>query len=144
IGILVALIRDQVRPRFSAPRDLAQFLDVPLITTIPELSRRWLVGGVSPQTLRVAQEAYRSLSAALRLALPPTRNHLVMLTSSVHAEGKPAVATRLAAQLAGAGHPTLIVSGDLRWPRLDELMQVEGHTGFSDLLAAQAAGTLTG
>lgn len=144
IGILAALIRDQVRPRFGSPRDLAQFLDVPLIATIPELGRRWLVRGTSPQTLRVEQESYRSLSAALRLTLPPARNHLFMLTSSVHAEGKTTVATRLGAQLAAAGHSTLLVSGDLRWPRLDELMQVEGHAGFSDLLAAQAAGTLTG
>lgn len=144
IGILVALIRDQIRPRFHTPRDLAQFLDVPLLATVPELGRRWLMRSPTPQSLRVEQEAYRSLSAALRLSLQPTRNHVLMLTSSVHAEGKTTVASRLATLLASSGHPTLLVSGDLRWPRADEVMKVEGRSGLSDLLAAQAAGTLTG
>ncbi len=130
LGVLLALLRDQLRPRFNTPRDLGQFLSIPVIATIPELGRRFLVlGGSNPQALRVEHEAYQSLSAAVRLALPPSQNHVFMLTSSMHAEGKTTVATRLARQLAASGHRTLLISGDLRWPRLDELMGVEGRTG---------------
>lgn len=139
LGVLIALLRDQLRPRFSSQRELSQFMEVPLIATIPELGRR---GGVraTPQTMRIEQEAYQSLSAAIRLALPPGKPHVFMLTSSIHAEGKTTVATRLARLLAGSNHKTLLVSADLRWPRLDALLHVDGKPGFSDLLAAEANG----
>lgn len=139
LGILIALLRDQLRPRFGSQRELAQFLEVPLIATIPELGRR---GGVraTPQTMRIEQEAYQSLSAAIRLALPPGQPHVFMLTSSIHAEGKTTVATRLARLLAGSNHRTLLVSADLRWPRLDALLHVDGKPGLSDLLAAESNG----
>lgn len=143
LGTLLALLRDQLRPRFSNQRDLGQFLELPVIATIPELGRRLGVRA-NPQAMRVEQEAYQSLSAALRLALPPTQTHIVMLTSSMHAEGKTTVASRVARLLASSGHRTLLISGDLRWPRLDTLLHVEDQPGISDLLAAHQAGTITG
>lgn len=139
LGILVALLRDQLRPRFTTTRDLGQFLEIPVIAAIPELGRRLGVR-TAPQAMRVEQEAYQSLSAALRLALPPSQSHVLMLTSSMHAEGKTTVATRVARLLAASGHRTLLISGDLRWPRLDALVHVEGRPGFSDLLAAEQGG----
>lgn len=139
LGILVALLRDQLRPRFTTTRDLGQFLEVPVIAAIPELGRRLGVR-TAPQAMRIEQESYQSLSAALRLALPPTQPHVLMLTSSMHAEGKTTVATRVARLLAASGNPTLLISGDLRWPRLDALLHVEGRPGFSDLLAAEGSG----
>jgi succinoglycan biosynthesis transport protein ExoP len=140
-GVLIALVRDQLRPRFNNQRDLGQFLDLPVIATIPELGRR-LGRRSSPQALRVEQEAYQSLSAALRLALPPTGQHVVMLTSSMHSEGKTTIATRLTKLLAGSGHRTLLISGDLRWPRADALLHVEGRSGLSDLLLEAQSGSL--
>ena len=140
-GVLIALVRDQLRPRFNNQRDLGQFLDLPVIATIPELGRR-IGSRSSPQTMRVEQEAYQSLSAALRLALPPSGQHVVMVTSSIHSEGKTTVATRLTKLLAGSGHRTLLISGDLRWPRADALLHVEGRSGFSDLLVDAQRGAL--
>ncbi|MFT4034875.1 MAG: GNVR domain-containing protein [Patulibacter sp.] len=142
IGVLVALLRDQLRPRFTSQRDLAQFLELPVLASVPELGRRLGVRA-APAAMRVEQESYQSLSAALRLALPPTQTHVVLLTSSMHAEGKTTVSTRTARLLANSGQPTLIVSGDLRWPRLDSVLGVDGKPGLSDLLASQLAGTLT-
>ncbi len=139
LGVLLALLRDQLRPRFTTTRDLGQFLEVPVIAAIPELGRRLGVR-TAPQALRIEQEAYQSLSAALRLALPPSQPHVLMLTSSMHAEGKTTVATRIARLLASSGNPTLLISGDLRWPRLDALVHVEGRPGFSDLIAAEQSG----
>jgi polysaccharide biosynthesis transport protein len=137
LGVLLALLRDQLRPRFTSQRDLGQFLEQPVVATIPEFGRRLGVRA-APATMRVEQEAYQSLTAALRLALPPNQPNVLMLTSSMHAEGKTTVATRAARLLAASGHRTLLVSGDLRWPRLDALLGVEDKPGLSDLLAAEA------
>lgn len=142
LGVLLALLRDQLRPRFTSQRDLGQFLELPVLASVPELGRRLGVRA-APQAMRVEQESYQSLSAALRLALPPGQTHVLLLTSSMHAEGKTTVATRTARLLAASGQRTLLISGDLRWPRLDTVLHVDGKPGFSDLLAAQQAGSLT-
>jgi Mrp family chromosome partitioning ATPase/capsular polysaccharide biosynthesis protein len=142
LGVLLALLRDQLRPRFTSQRDLAQFLELPVLASVPELGRRLGVRS-APQAMRVEQESYQSLSAALRLALPPSQTHVVLLTSSMHAEGKTTVSTRVARLLAASGQRTLLISGDLRWPRLDSVLGVDGKPGLSDLLAAQQSGTLT-
>src|SRR5690349_23131944 len=93
---------------------------------------------------RVEQEAYQTLSASLRLALPPDREHVILTTSALHAEGKTSVTMRLGRTLAGTGQRTLVVSGDLRWPRLDAMAGVDEQQGLSDLLArAQASGELS-
>ncbi len=44
---------------------------------------------------------------------------------------------RTARLLAASGQRTLLISGDLRWPRLDSVLQVDGKPGLSDLLAYQ-------
>lgn len=142
LGILVALLRDQLRPRFGSARELGQFLDLPVMARIPEYGRR----RPQPAAMRVEQESIQSLSASLRIALPATQSgqtSVVLVTSSVHAEGKTSVTSKLARALASSGQRTLLISGDLRWPRLDALLGVDGRPGFSDLLAAQRNGTLT-
>jgi Mrp family chromosome partitioning ATPase len=90
---------------------------------------------MSARDARAEHETYQTLSAAVRLALPPSpRPHVILVTSALHAEGKTTVATRLARLLAQAGHRTLVVSGDLRWPKLDESFDVAGRPGLRDLL----------
>jgi succinoglycan biosynthesis transport protein ExoP len=58
----------------------------------------------------------------------------VLITSALHAEGKTTVAARLGRTLAQAGHRTLLVAADLRWPTLHELLDTELAPGLSELL----------
>jgi Mrp family chromosome partitioning ATPase len=76
------------------------------------------------------------LSAALRLALPagPTPR-IVLVTSATHADGKTTVTARLGRALADAGNDTLLISGDLRWSKLDGAFGVTGRPGLRELLA---------
>src|SRR4051812_19815056 len=142
LGLLAALARDQLFPRVGDQREMAQLLDLPVLASMPETAGRLRVRRAA-QHGRIEQEAYQTLSASLRLALPPDREHVILTTSALHAEGKTSVTARLGRTLAGGGQRTLIVSGDLRWPRLDALVGVDEQVGFSDLLAlAQSRGKL--
>jgi Mrp family chromosome partitioning ATPase len=58
------------------------------------------------------------------------------VTSPVPGEGKTTVTARLGWTLAAAGRDTLLVSADLRRPRLHEHFQVDPADGLSDLLEA--------
>jgi capsular exopolysaccharide synthesis family protein len=81
-------------------------------------------------------ESYQTLGTSVRFALPPESGpHVLLITSALHAEGKSTVAARLGRTLAQAGHRTLLVSADLRWPTLHELVNTPAEPGLSELLA---------
>jgi Mrp family chromosome partitioning ATPase len=133
IGVLVALGRDQLVPRVSSQRELSRLIDLPLLASIPHVNRRF---GLRPRVLSgIEYETYQSLAASVRFALPPADvPRLVLVTSALHAEGKSTVTARLGAALAQAGQRTLLVSADLRWPTLHELVEAPLAPGLTDVL----------
>src|SRR4051812_42018429 len=135
IGVLVALGRDQLAPRVPSQRELSRLIDLPLLASIPYVNRRF---GLRPRVLSgIEYETYQSLAASVRFALPPgDEPRLVLVTSALHAEGKSTVTARLGAALAQAGHRTLLVSADLRWPTLHEQLEAPLSPGLTDVLHA--------
>jgi Mrp family chromosome partitioning ATPase len=135
LGVLVALGREQLTPRVSSQRELGQLLDLPVLAGIPYIGRR-----VNARSARAEQETYQTLAAALQLALPPgTGPRVVLITSAGQGEGKTTVSARLAHILAHAGQRTLVVSGDLRAPRLDEVFDVRDRPGLRQFFAASTS-----
>jgi tyrosine-protein kinase len=134
LAVLVALGRERMTPRVSSQRELSQLLDLPLLAGIPYVGRR-----VSARSARAEHETYQTLSAALQLALPPApKPHVILITSAGTGEGKTTVSARLSRTLAHAGQRTLVVSGDLRVPRLDEVFGVSTRPGLREVFAATA------
>lgn len=139
IGVLVALGRDQLVPRVANQRELSRLIDLPVLASIPYVPRRFLL---RPKVLSgVEYETYQSLGASVRFALPPDDEpRLVLVTSALHGEGKSTVSARLGAALAQAGHRTLLVSADLRWPTLHEVFETPVSPGLTDVLKDVDAG----
>ena len=133
IGVLVALARDRLVPRVSGSRELSRLLEMPVLVSVPYVpqgrSRRMqLLTGIEYET-------YQTLATSVRFSLTPADGpHIVVVTSALHAEGKSTVTLRLGRALAQAGHRTLLVSADMRWPTLHELVEVEIEPGLADLL----------
>jgi Mrp family chromosome partitioning ATPase len=88
---------------------------------------------------RVAAESYQALQSWLRFALPPDRQRVILVTSAVDGERTSSVVAGLGRALARAGHRTLLVSADLRFPKLHELFDRGRRPGFADALAFGAA-----
>jgi Mrp family chromosome partitioning ATPase/capsular polysaccharide biosynthesis protein len=136
LAILIVLGREQLTPRVTSQREISQMLGLPVLSGIPYLRRR-----VDARYARAEYETYQTLSAALRLALPPSgRPHLMLVTSATHGEGKTTVTMRLGRVLAQAGHKTLVISADLRWPKLDDALRVSGRPGVRELLTLNPEG----
>jgi capsular polysaccharide biosynthesis protein/Mrp family chromosome partitioning ATPase len=131
VAMLVVLAREQLTPRVTDQRELGQLLGLPILGGIPHRG-----GRAAPRKAYAEEDAYQTLSAALRLALParPTPR-MVLVTSATHREGKTTVTARLGRTLAEAGYDTLLISADLRWPRLDGVFGVTGRPGLRELLA---------
>jgi len=132
IGVLVALGRDLLVPRVSGARELSRLLDLPMLAAIPYVRRRLLRRNV---LTGAEYESYQTLGASVRFSLPAEEGpHVLLVTSGLHAEGKSTVTARLGRALAQAGHPTLLISADLRWPTLHEIMGVQEEPGLTELL----------
>jgi receptor protein-tyrosine kinase len=131
LAVLVALARDQLTPAVGSQRELGQILDLPVLGTIPRVPTRLHRRGLMTTA---EHEAFQALGAAVRLALPPSGCHVVLVTSASHAEGKTTVVAQLGRVLARTGHHTVLVSGDLRRPQLDKTFGVDGQPGMTDVL----------
>jgi polysaccharide biosynthesis transport protein len=136
LAILVALGRDQLRPRIRDPRELSQILGTPLLAGVPFVGRRF--GHGKHIGAMAEHEAYQTLRAALELGAPPDTKRLILVCSALHGEGKTTVTARLGIALTQAGHKTLLISADLRWPDLHESFELPVGPGLSDVLRLRA------
>jgi capsular exopolysaccharide synthesis family protein len=133
LGVLVALGRDQLTPRVAGTRELGRLLDLPVLVGIPYIRgrrgrRRRALSGVE-------LEAYQTLRASLEVQSPGDRTQVILVTGALHAEGKTTATARLGRALAQAGRRTLVVSADLRVPRLHEMFGLPLGVGLADILA---------
>jgi succinoglycan biosynthesis transport protein ExoP len=136
-GIVVAFVRDRTDSRLRGRRDLAERLDRPVLGQIPEFGR-WrrrrsgLVVLEEPDS--PAAEAYRAVRARLTRVLDRRGLGSIMVVSPGSDEGKSTIAANLAVALAESGRSVLLVSADLRRPRLHELFGLPNRSGLSNLL----------
>jgi capsular exopolysaccharide synthesis family protein len=135
LGVLVAIGRDQLVPRVGGPRELSRLTDLPVLIGIPYVRRRLKS---LKKLSAIEHEAYQTLQATIRFQLPSERQHVILVTSALEQEGKTKVTASLGRALARAGQKTLLISADMRGPRLHEVFDSEQSPGFSELLAILA------
>jgi Mrp family chromosome partitioning ATPase/capsular polysaccharide biosynthesis protein len=133
LAILFVLGRDQLTPRVSGPRELGRLLDLPVLIGVPHVGgrrgRRRLLSGVE-------LEAYQTLRSSIELTMPSERRqHQILMTGALHAEGKTTATARLGRAMAQAGHSVLLVSADLRVPKLHAMFNLPLGVGLADILA---------
>ncbi len=135
--------------RVADADELSGRVRVEVIGTVPPLpSARGLLGRSPARLQRRVDEYVQSLDH-LRVALcaggrsgapggGPGRK-VMLITSACGSEGKTTLAAQLAGRCANAGLSTLLVDGDLRRPRLGELLEVPEGPGLADVLAGDIA-----
>jgi tyrosine-protein kinase len=134
LGVVFVLGRDQLVPRIASARDLTRITDRPVLASVPFVRRRF---GRQPKVLSAAEhEAYQTLQASLRFQLPPSEQHIVLVTSAREGDGKTTVTANVGRALARAGQKTLIVSADMRHPGLHELFGLDAAPGLAEVLMA--------
>jgi Mrp family chromosome partitioning ATPase len=131
IAVLAALAIDQIAPRVSSTRELSRLAGAPVLAALPPARRL-------RRRRRQVEEAYQALQAAA-LQLPPDRK-VLLVTSAFPSHDKSRVSLRFARSLARSGSRTLLVSGDLRSPRIEELLEAQGASGLANVVRAMADG----
>ncbi|HET9008338.1 MAG TPA: polysaccharide biosynthesis tyrosine autokinase [Actinomycetes bacterium] len=147
LGVVLAFVRDRTDDRLRGREDLAERLDRPVLATVPPLSKRvrhegklrWkrrhknsLVTLEQPNS--PAAESYRTLRTRLARLASQLDINSVMVVSAGVGEGKSTTAANLAVVLAETGKDVLLVSADLRRPRVHQFFGLPNKTGLSNLL----------
>ena len=118
LGIGVAFLKDRLDERVRGPQELESIMGTRVLSFIPRANpkRGELLVRLSRPTSEAA-EAFNSLAVML-LHLIGDETRSVVITSSLAGEGKTSVTANLGATLALAGNRVVIMSADLRRPRL--------------------------
>lgn len=143
IGLLLGLGAEFVAEYFDDKvytKDEAERLsgDVPVLAIVPRLKswtrpkRPMLITEIDPYS--PVTEAYRSLRTALEFAGHDTPLKTILITSAAGAEGKTSTVANLGVVLANAGDRVVIVSCDLRRPRMGAFLGLSETPGFTSVL----------
>ena len=147
LGVVLGFVRDRTDDRLRGREDLAERLDRPVLATIPPLSRRVRQEGklgwrrrsrnslvTLEQPNSPAAESYRTLRTRMARLASQLDINSVMVVSAGVGEGKSTTAANLAVVLAETGKDVLLVSADLRRPRVHQFFGLANKSGLSNLL----------
>ncbi len=140
-GIALALVREQLDDRLRGRTDLEERLGVPVLVVVPSVpgwSKRKDVKliAVSEPKSAVA-ESYRTLRTSILFTAAQRGVHNIMVVSAAAGEGKTTTAANLAVVLADAGKRVVLLSCDLRKPRIHEFFDLGNDVGVSNVLAGE-------
>lgn len=138
-GLLAAFVRERMDDRLRGRADLEESLGIPVMTMIPEVpswrdrQRPYLVVTEAPRS--PAAEAYRTLRTSILVAAAARGIKSLMVVSAMAGEGKTTTAANLAVVLGQADKRVVLISADLRRPRLHEFFGLaSSERGLSDVL----------
>lgn len=139
LGVGAAVLRSALDTRIHGSHDVEAITDAPILGGIsfdPQATKRPLIVHLEARNPRA--ESFRSLRTNLQFVNVESPSRSFVITSSLPGEGKTTTTSNLAVALAESGATVAIVDGDLRLPRLAEIMGLEGAVGLTDVLIGRA------
>jgi capsular exopolysaccharide synthesis family protein len=138
-AIGVVLILERVDRRIRTKQQAEEHLDLPVLTEIPNV-RTWrdrseIAPIADPKS--PAADSFRFLAASVTRR-PPQPPKTILVTSPGPGDGKTTVVANLAATFAEVGKKVLVLSCDLRRPRIHTMFGVPNMSGLAELLVEGA------
>ncbi|KRE66445.1 polysaccharide biosynthesis tyrosine autokinase [Arthrobacter sp. Soil761] len=146
LGVAYSLVRRHLDRRIRKAADIERMFGVPVIGTLPVDHRldgkSTIVDAGTAAQLHDAggamAEALRELRTNLSFLDVDRPPRIMVVTSSVQAEGKSTVTANLAVAMAAAGENVVVVDGDLRRPTLVDVFNLVPGVGVTDVLTGTA------
>lgn len=146
LGVAYAVIRRHLDRRIRKAADVERLFGVPVVGTLPVDHRldgksTVLDAGTEAQVHDAGgamAEALRELRTNLSFLDVDQPPRIIVVTSSVQAEGKSTVTANLAVAMAAAGENVVVVDGDLRRPTLVDVFNLVPGAGVTDVLTGSA------
>ena len=138
LGLGAAVMLERFDQRIRSKHTAEEALGMAVVAEVPPIPRsdrtRLLTGTESSAVI----EAFRRLRAFVTASAPDTEtadgHRVIVVTSATPEEGKTTTVAHLAATLAEVGRTVLVVSADLRRPRLHLYFDRPREPGLTDML----------
>ncbi len=141
LGLAVAFLQDSLDDAVSAKETAEQLTNAPVLAAVPMVTswrkrdRPLVVSLARPSS--PATEAFRSLRTSLQFARAEHELRTIVVTSPAAAEGKTSTLANLGAVFAQAGQNVLMVSCDLRKPRLGQFFGIDESAGLTTAILGE-------
>lgn len=141
LGVALAFLRERFDDRLRGRTDLETHAGAAVLAVVPRMPN-WRNAGESPVVTLVepksaAAEAYRTLRTSVLFAAAQRGMSTLMITSANAQEGKTSTTANLGVALAQSGKRVILVSADLRKPRLHRFFRSQNGTGITNVLAGE-------
>lgn len=133
---LLLLIIDSFNNRVTSEDDIKSITDLPVAGQIMHSIRDYQTVVLADPKSQVA-ETFRSLRTRLQFFTKETRSPVILITSSMPAEGKTFASINLASVYSLMGKRTVLVGFDLRKPKIYNDFNVSNEKGVSTFLIGQ-------
>ena len=141
-GVGLAFFLDYLDNTVKDPEEAEAILGVPILGVIA--MRRNVKYAIEETVIREPQstfaESYRGLRTAVFLSFADQAPRRILLTSAGMGEGKTTTSVNLAMTLAQSEKKVLLIDGDLRKPRIHQILKVSNSRGLSTYLAGATDG----
>jgi polysaccharide biosynthesis transport protein len=143
LGAGTALVLEAIDKSLKSVEEAKRLLDYPLLGSIPLLEKKSNTSLENLPELTVLNHPYSGISSSFEmlqtnLGLSSDKKlKVIVVSSSIPGEGKSFVCANLAVAMAQLGRKVLLVDGDMRRPRQQEVWQVMNLRGLSNLLVGQ-------
>ncbi len=141
LGIGIAFLRERFDDHLRGRDDFEQAVRAPVLAVVPRVAD-WknpedpeLVSLVAPKS--APAEAYRTLRTNLQFIGRSDDFRVLCVTSPSLGEGKTTTVANLGIAMAQAGRKVVVMSCDLRRPRLHRFYSVSNENGLSTVLSGQ-------
>ncbi len=146
-GVGGAFAKDKLNSGFTTPKQIEDFLGLPLLTSVSRLSSRdlsaegtkvpiHLIPTIKP--LSRYSEAIRSLRSGVHMTDVDHPPKVVQVTSALPEEGKTTISLSLAASAAMGKLRVLYIDADLRHPSATRVFGLQNEPGLVELLVGDA------
>jgi capsular exopolysaccharide synthesis family protein len=141
LGLAAAFLRESLDDAVASKEAAEEFggasvlAAVPMVNSWKKRDRPLVVSLARPMS--PAAEAYRSLRTSLQFARQESDLRTILVTSPAAAEGKTSTLSNLGAMFAQAGHRVVLVSCDLRKPRLGQFFGLDERQGLTTAILGE-------
>ena len=142
VGIAIAFLVDHLDESVTSRQVAEQACGGrPVVGLIPNV-RAWRRNGtplaLAEDAASGVAEAYRTLGTSVQFVGTGAPNRVVAVTSPIAGDGKTTAVANLAVYFARAGKRVIVLSADLRRPRIHELFGLGNDTGLTSLFSGQS------
>ena len=140
LGLGAALLRDSLDDKLTSKEAAERAGGAPVLALTPVVTswrrQKPLVVSVTEPTSPAA-ESHRSLRTSLQFARQEQQLRSVLVTSPGVGDGKTSAVANLGVVFAQAGERVVLVSSDLRRPRIGEFFGLDEQAGLTSILSGQ-------